>query len=215
MYKYLLFDLDGTLTDSSEGITKCVQYALDDFGYKDQPMEKLLRFIGPSLRESFTQFYGMTEEQAEAATAKYRERFSPIGIYENRLYDGIEDMLIALYEAGYVLCLASAKPEAFVERILDYFHISQYFHIIRGSSFDTSRDTKAKVIEAVLADLPEGYQKDQVVMIGDRHHDVEGASALEVDCVGVSYGFGSREELMESGAVWVADTVEELTNYFI
>ncbi len=209
MYKYILFDLDGTLTDSFEGITKCVQYALNSYGIKDEPLEKLKVFIGPALKDSFMSFYGFSEEDALAATAKYRERFKDIGIYENKVYDGIPELLKKLKEKGYVMAIASSKPTVFVERILEYFNIKEYFSCVMGSLMNGIRGKKCDVIQAVFEEL-KITDKSQVLMVGDRLHDVEGAKQMNVDCLGVSYGFGGREELETAGATYVVDTVEEM-----
>lgn len=208
-YKYILFDLDGTLTDPYEGITKSVQYALNVFGIKAEPLEKLKKFIGPPLKESFMEFYGLDSQQADQAVAKYRERFADVGIFENRLYDGIPEVLSFLKDRGYVLAIASSKPEVFVERILEHFHIRQYFDQVYGSFLDGRRTKKSEVIRAAL----EGLQvKDKclAVMVGDRFHDVEGAREAGIPCIGVSFGYGGREELEQAGALGVADTVEQM-----
>ncbi len=212
MYKYILFDLDGTLTDSFEGIAKCVQYALNAYGIKDEPLENLRVFIGPPLIESFMKYYGFSEENAVAATAKYRERFADTGIYENKVYDGVPQMLKNLKEHGYVLAIASSKPTIYVERILEYFHIREYFSSVMGSLLQGLRGKKNEVIQAVFEDLAI-TDKSQVLMVGDRLHDVEGAKLMGVDCMGVSYGYGGRTELEETGATYVVDTVEELEKF--
>lgn len=213
-YKYLLFDLDGTLTDPYEGITKSVRYALDAFGIKDEPLEKLKKFIGPPLKESFMEFYGFKEDQAFDAVAKYRERFNEIGIYENRLYDGINPLLCQLKQSGYVLAIASSKPTVFVERILEYFHIDGYFDHVTGSFLDGRRTKKSEVIEAVI-DALHITDRGEALMIGDRLHDVRGAKEAGLDCLGVAFGYGGREELEKAGAMAVADTVEQLKAYLL
>ena len=208
-YKYILFELDGTLTDPFEGITKSVQYALNAFGIKDEPLEKLKKFIGPPLKESFMEFYGLDSRQADLAVAKYRERFSDVGIYENQVYDGIPELLGFLRDHGFVLAIASSKPEVFVERILEHFHIRQYFDQVYGSFLDGRRTRKSEVIRAAL----KGLQVEdfcQAVMVGDRFHDVEGAREAGISCIGVGFGYGGREELEQAGAAAVADTVEQL-----
>lgn len=213
-YKYLLFDLDGTLTDPYEGITKSVRYALDAFGIKDEPLEKLKKFIGPPLKESFMEFYGFEEAQATDAVAKYRERFNDTGIYENRLYNGIAPLLCQLKQSGYVLAIASSKPTVFVERILEYFHIDSYFDNVTGSFLDGRRTKKSEVIEAVIAAL-HITDRGEALMIGDRLHDVRGAKEAGLDCLGVAFGYGGREELEKAGATAVADTVEQLKAYLL
>lgn len=211
MYKYILFDLDGTLTDPKEGITNCVQYALDSYGIYDQPMETLIKFIGPPLTESFMVYYGMEKSQAVAAVEKYRERFNDTGIFENRLYDGVDTMLETLKSCGKVLAVASSKPEVYVKRILEHFGIRQYFDIVKGSFLDGTRVIKSEVIEAVFDELPEGFDKKSLVMVGDRLHDVNGAKAVHAASIGVAFGYGGRKELEDAGADYVVDSVEELT----
>ena len=214
MYKYILFDLDGTLTDPYLGITQCVQYALNAYGIKDEPLEKLKKFIGPPLKNSFMEFYGFDSADADAAVEKYRERFRDTGIFENDIYEGVEEMLKTLKGRGLILAIASSKPQDFVERILDHFHIRQYFDNITGSFMDGRRTVKCEVIEAVIETL-KIEDRSQVVMVGDRFHDVEGAKIAGVDCIGVSFGYGGREELEMAGAAAVVDSVEELRNFLM
>ena len=142
MKKYLLFDLDATLTDPKVGITTCGQYALPSFGIEEPDLDKLEPFIGPPLKESFQKFYNMDDEQAEAAIAKYRERFQDIGIFENELYDGIPEMLHTLQSKGLFLAVASSKPTVYVERILEHFQIDKYFKVVVGSELDGTRVNK-------------------------------------------------------------------------
>lgn len=213
-YQYLLFDLDGTLTDPFEGITKSVRYALNAFGIVDEPLEKLKKFIGPPLKESFMEFYGFSEEDATKAVEKYRERFSVTGIFENRLYDGIPEMLQNLKASGYVLAIASSKPTVFVEQILEHFHIKNDFDNVTGSFLDGRRTKKSEVIEAVVADLGIS-DRGKALMIGDRYHDVEGAKEAGMDCVGVAFGYGGRQELEAAGAVAVVDSVEALREWLL
>lgn len=152
-YKYFLFDLDGTLTDPKEGITGSVQYALKAFGIEETDIEKLTPFIGPPLRESFMKFYGFSEEQAEAAVAKYREWFVPKGIFQNRIYPGVKEMLKELKGEGAVLAVASSKPQVFVEKILRHFEIYDDFAVIVGSELNGKRESKEEVVEETLARL--------------------------------------------------------------
>ena len=208
-YHYLLFDLDGTLTDPFEGITKSVRYALDAFGIMNEPLDKLKKFIGPPLKESFMEYYGFDAQKAEAAVEKYRERFADTGIFENEIYDGVEEMLGALKAEGYVLAIASSKPTVFVERILEHFNIRSYFDNVTGSFLDGRRTKKSEVIEAVLCSL-HITDKSSALMIGDRFHDVEGAREAGLDCVGVAFGYGGRQELESAGAIEIADSVAQL-----
>ncbi len=216
MKEYLLFDLDGTLTDPKLGITTCVQYALKAFGIEELDLDKLEPFIGPPLKDSFMQFYHMPEEQALAAVEKYRERFKEIGLFENRVYIGIPEMLKKLQKKGMHLAVASSKPTVFVERILEHFGMKQYFEVIVGSELDGTRVNKDEVVAEALRQLfgecP--VEKDKVYMIGDRKFDVEGARIQGVESVGVSYGYGSLQELQEAGADYIVESPGELS-YFL
>ncbi len=212
MMEYILFDLDGTLTDPKVGITSSVQYALKHFGIEEPDLDKLEPFIGPPLRDSFIQFYGFTEEQAEEAVAKYRERFQNIGIFENKMYPGIPGLLKNLKAAGRKIAIASSKPTVFVERILKHFKIDRYFDVVVGSELDGRRDTKEEVVKEALDQLFAGEPMDRtkVVMIGDRKFDIQGAKAWFIKSIGVSYGYGSEKELKEAGAEHVAGSVKQL-----
>ena len=217
MKKYLLFDLDGTLTDPKIGITTCVQYALHSFGIEEPDLDKLEPFIGPPLRDSFMEFHGFTAEQAEEAVAKYRERFQNTGIFENEVYAGIPEMLKNLQSKGYFLALASSKPQIYVERILEHFDLKKYFAVVVGSELDGTRETKDQVVQETLHQLfkENPIEPDQVYMIGDRKFDVEGARALGVESVGVTYGYGSKEELKEAKADYIVQSVEELEKFLL
>ena len=214
---YLLFDLDGTLTDPGLGITSCVQYALKSLGIDEPNLDKLKPFIGPPLKTSFMEFYGLDDEKAEAAVAKYRERFQDTGIYENELYRGIPEMLKKLRGRGLHLGVASSKPTVFVERILEHFKIKQYFEVVVGSELDGSRSEKAEVVQEALRRLfPDGrIQKHRVFMIGDRKFDVEGARTIGVESVGVTFGYGGMEELMAAHADYIVRSVEELRRFLL
>ena len=217
MKKYLLFDLDGTLTDPKVGICTCVQYALASFGIDEPDLDKLEPFIGPPLKDSFIKFYHMSEEQAEAAIEKYRERFRDTGIFENKLYDGIPEMLRALNSKGMFLAVASSKPTEFVQRILEHFKIAQYFGVVIGSELDGTRSNKDEVVQEALKRLfgDKPIDKSKVYMIGDRCFDVEGAHATGVEAVGVTYGYGSMEELKEAKADYIVRSVEELQKFLL
>jgi phosphoglycolate phosphatase len=215
MYQYCLFDLDGTLTNPREGITKSVQYALHYFGIEEPDLTKLEKFIGPPLKDSFMEFYGFTEEQAKKAVAVYRERFAPIGVLENEILPGIPELLAALYENGQRLALASSKPIGFVHQILRHFSIEKYFEVIVGSELDGTRETKEEVVEEALQRLhiltmPETERKRCCAMIGDRKFDIQGAKAYGLTGIGVRFGFAEEGELEAAGADEIAATVEEL-----
>lgn len=215
MFQYCLFDLDGTLTDPKEGITKSVQHALKAFDIEEPDLEKLEVFIGPPLKDSFMEFYGLTEEQALKAVEVYRERFSPIGVLENYIYEGIPEMLKSLHESGKKLAVASSKPYCFVKQILEHFDIEKYFDVIVGSELDGTRGTKEEVVEEALRqlkilDLPAGERKSACAMVGDRKFDIQGAKAHGLTGVGVRFGYAPEGELEAEGADYVVDTVAEL-----
>lgn len=209
MYQYILFDLDGTLTDSREGITKSVQYALDKMGIHEPELEPLERFIGPPLYDEFRRSYGFDDAQAKQAIAFYRERFGVVGWKENMLYNGIPELLKALTDAGKTLSTASSKPAFFIDKIVKYFNIDQYFTVVSGATLDGTIGTKAQVTQQAL-DCLRVQDLSQAVLVGDRLHDVEGAKQCGIDCIGVTFGFGGREELEDAGAKHVVDRVEEL-----
>jgi phosphoglycolate phosphatase len=220
MYRYLLFDLDGTLTDSAEGIIKCVQYAAKKMGAEYKSAEELRVFVGPPLSESFKVVYGFSEEETRQAIVYYRERFQPIGMYENAVYPGIPELLECMKVHGKINLIASSKPEAFVKTILEHFDIAKYFDVIVGASMDESRNTKEAVIEEALSQLKNTdrygqYSPDKCVMIGDRKYDICGAKYFGLRNIGVSYGFAPEGELKEAGADVIVDTVEELTQMLL
>ena len=191
--KYLFFDLDGTLTDPMEGITRSVQYALRHFGIEVNDLKELCPFIGPPLAESFRDRYGMNEAETATAIARMREYFAPKGIFENKLYPGIPELLAATAAAGCVNVMATSKPEPFARRIAEHFDIARHFRLIAGSGLDGSRTTKVEVIRHALTQL--GIVPEEAVMIGDRRHDIEGARAAGLDSITVSWGYAAPGEL--------------------
>lgn len=214
MYTIVLFDLDGTLTDPKIGITTCVQYALQKMGIEEPDLDKLIPFIGPPLTYSFKEFYHMTDEQAEQAIEYYRERFSTIGLYENAVFSGIPEMLEELRQQGKTLIVATSKPTIYSVKILEHFKLESYFQSVVGSNLDGTRVEKHEVIEYVLAELGE-YDRSQIIMVGDRMHDIRGAKHNGLDVVGVAYGYGSREELEQAEPNHIVDTVAELREYLV
>ena len=214
MYKAIFFDLDGTLTNPKEGITRCVQYALRHFGIEEPNLDKLEPFIGPPLIDSFMEYYGFTREQALKGVEKYRERFRDTGIFENQVLEGIPQMLKTLKEQGACLAVASSKPEEYVVRILEKFSLAPYFHQVVGASMDESRSAKEDVIREALRRLGVGErEKPRVLMIGDRKHDAQGAKACGIDCLGVYIGFALPGELEEAKASYIAHSVEEMSAF--
>ncbi|MCI8978381.1 MAG: HAD hydrolase-like protein [Lachnospiraceae bacterium] len=220
MFDYCLFDLDGTLTDPREGITKSVQYALQAFGIEEPDLKKLEPFIGPPLKDSFMEFYGFTGEEAERAIAVYRERFAPVGIFENQVYPGIPQMLERLYRRGTRLAVASSKPIGFVKQILAHFDIEKYFDVVVGSELDGTRGTKEEVVEEALGRLgiltmPVTERHVRCAMTGDRKFDIQGARVCGLTGVGVRFGFAEEGELEEAGAEYIAETVAGLAEFLL
>lgn len=225
-FRYILFDLDGTLTDPKEGICKSVQYALHKMNIEEPDIDRLEPFIGPPLSDSFCNYYHMTEEEAQKAIEYYRERFSAIGLFENVVYDGIPEMLKDLREKGCRLAVASSKPEVFVRRILKHFGLENYFDVIVGSELDGRRTKKEEVVEEALVQLYELTEHREMLMseeilerklntamVGDRIFDMNGAKEYGLCGVAVTYGYAPVGELEKSDATVVVQTVKELHAY--
>ena len=208
-YKYILFDLDGTITDSALGITNSVKYALKKLNAPIPPYETLCKFIGPPLLDGFRDLCGFETEKAQAAVKYYREYYETTGLFENKVYDGIPEFLKALKEDGKTVVLATSKPEKFARLILEHFGIMQYFDYAAGASLDETRNKKDAVIAYALNEC-NITNKALAVMVGDRHHDIDGAKKNGISCVGVLYGFGNREELINAGADCIAEDIDAL-----
>ena len=215
-YKYILFDLDGTITESGPGIINSVRYAVQKMGYPVLPEETLRKFVGPPLADSMQKYCGMTPSEAKKAITLYRDYYTSKGIFENSLYPGVEDMLKALKDGGKVLALATSKPELFAKQILEYFHIDDLFTVICGASMDEKLVEKAAIITNALQALgiDEMHKKD-VLMVGDREHDVLGAKANNLDTLGVLYGYGDLPELQQEGAAYLAQTAGEAADMIL
>lgn len=207
MYQYIFFDLDGTITDSAKGIMNSVAYAFERFGVEEPDREKLKRFIGPPLIYSFQEFYGFSETDAEKAVEVYREYYAETGIFENDIYEDVEEVFMGLKKSGKKLVLATSKPEVYAIRILKHFGLYEYFDFIGGATLDESRNDKVAVLSYILESL-KIENRSEIIMIGDRHHDIEGANVHGLDSLGVLYGYGSREELEEAGATYLTETVK-------
>lgn len=207
MIKYLLFDLDGTITDPKEGITKCVQYALSKFDIEEE-CDNLLSFIGPPLTDSFIDFYGFDKQKAELAIKYYRERYAKIGLFENSAIDGIHEVLEKLKNSGYTLAVATSKPTCFAISICEKYDFSKYFDIIMGSELDGTRTKKSEIIYEVLKQL--NAKPEEVVMIGDRKYDIIGAKEVGTASIGVRFGYAEDGELEKAGADFIVGTPNEL-----
>ena len=208
-YKNVLFDLDGTLADPAEGITNSLMHAQRRLGMPVSPREELFVFIGPPLIESFMSEWGLTRAQSEQALLYYREHFSVQGLFENVPYPGIESTLASLKAAGLRLFVATSKPEPLSLRILEHFGLLPYFEAVAGSTMDEQRTKKGEVIAYALQTFH--LDPSETVMVGDRKHDVLGARENGLPCIGVLYGYGSREELTAAGAVALAADLDALS----
>lgn len=212
--EYILMDLDGTITNPKEGITKSFQYALQHFGIEIDDPEVLCRHIGPPLLDSFMECYGFDEDKAKRAAAKYRERFTVVGWKENELYSGMENALQRLKEAGKVLIVATSKPERLAVKILEHFGLDGYFDDICGADDDNTRSKKDEVIRYALEKHGLTDLSD-LIMVGDRKYDILGAKKCGLASMGVLYGFGDRRELQDAGADYIAETVEEMAQVLV
>lgn len=212
MYQYILFDLDGTLTNPEIGITSSVMYALEKFNIKVEDRKELHPFIGPPLGDSFQRYYGLSEEESQLAIKYYRERFSVKGLYENEVYEGVDKLLQQLKESGKTLIIATSKPEEFTLKILKHFDLLKYFDYVAGATMDGSRGEKADVIRYALK-ISGIKDKSKAIMIGDRKYDILGAKENGLDSIGVLFGFGDYEELSKAGADYVVKSVEEILEY--
>lgn len=209
MKKTILFDLDGTLTDSGEGIINCAILALEHFQLPIPDRQTLRVFVGPPLHETFIKF-GVPADKAEEAVAVYRSRYVPIGMFENAPYPGIRELLATLKEQGHTLYVATSKPEWMAEEILKKFELDGYFDRICGATMDTSRTEKSQVIAYLLSLTGSA---ENAVMVGDTKFDVIGAAAHNIPTVGVSWGYGTVEDMQQAGAACIADTMDELLEY--
>ena len=236
MEKTILFDLDGTLTASGIGITKCVQHALEKMGHPENDLKKLddLKkleiFIGPPLITQFMEYLNISKEEAEQAVVYYRERYTTVGIFENELYPDVEKMLKTLKDNNYTLAVSSSKPEKFVKQILEHFKIDEYFDEVVGATMSEKRTDKAEVIEETLKRLgrincsnsdtnntakEKTINTENIIMVGDKKHDILGARQFGIPCVAVSYGYGTIEELTNENPHKIVNTVDELLAYLL
>ncbi len=206
MKKTILFDLDGTLTDSGEGIINCAIYALEHFGLPIPPREELRVFVGPPLTDTFVQF-GVAQADVLDAVKIFRERYIPIGMYENKPYPGIRDLLETLRNDGHILCVATSKLESMAIEILEHFDLKKYFHYICGATLDHARDTKEQVISYLISQCDSKYPW---VMVGDTAFDVVGANTHKIPTIGVAWGYGLVEEMQQAGAAAIVYDTEEL-----
>ena len=213
MYNYIFFDLDGTLTDPGEGITNSVAHALRRFGIEPPPRQELYSFIGPPLKDSFAKYYGMNEDECTLAVKYYREYYADRGIFENELYEGVPALLSSIRERGKSIVLATSKPDVFAEKILEHFGLIKYFDFVAGAAMDETRTKKDEVIAYALEKCRLAGKQNEILMVGDRKHDVLGAAAHGIDALGVTFGYGSRDELTAASAKYLADTPDEILKF--
>ncbi len=207
--KYMFFDLDGTLIDSAAGITASVIYALEKFGIEEDDKAKLRRFIGPPLMDSFREEYNFSEEDARRAVGYYREYYADKGIFENSVYEGIPELLARLQNTGFILAVTTCKPEVYTARILEHYELAKYFTLTAGSTMDGSRSSKGEVIDYAIEKF--GANPKEIVIIGDRKMDMEAAVERSIKSVGVMYGYGGLNELMEAGADHIVGSLPDLS----
>lgn len=212
-YSTIMFDLDGTLTDPKPGITKSVQYALAKFGIMEDDLDLLEPFIGPPLMNSFIELYHFSENEARTAVDYYREYFKETGMYENEVYPGIRELLKRIKEQNRTLIVATSKPEVFARRILDYFKLAPFFDHICGSQLDGTLSDKSELIQYILE--TKQLNKSHAIMIGDRKHDIIGAHRNGIASIGVTYGYGSQEELEDIRPTVIVNTVTELSKVLL
>jgi phosphoglycolate phosphatase len=212
-YTPIFFDLDGTLTDPIEGITKSVQYALATFGIEEEA-ERLRPFIGPPLHRSFMTYYHFDEATARRAVEAYREYFAERGIYENVLFDGIPELLRALRADGRSLCVVTSKPTFFADQIVRHFGLDPYFDHVIGSNLDLSNADKMVLVQQAIGRYPD-RDSAAFVMIGDREHDIIGGKANVIATIGVTYGAGTREEIVAARPTVIIDSVQALGAYLL
>lgn len=212
-YKYIIFDLDGTLSDSKEGITKSVQYALEKVGIIEENLEDLEHFVGPPMVEQYIKTYGMSKDKAFETLGYYRERYTPIGIYETKAYPGVVEVLEALKDNGVKIGMATSKPEGMAVEVAKFLEIEKYFDIICGADLKGPRQSKADVLNKLFKNSD--FIKEQSVLVGDTHYDIEGANKIGIDSIGIGWGMGTKDEMIDEGAKAVLDTSEDLIDYLL
>ncbi len=211
-FEHILFDLDGTLTESAPGIVSSVRYSLEQFNIKDQTDSQLMRFIGPPLSESYSEFYGFNKEQCDIAIKYYREHYGVHGIFENSLYQDIPEVLEKLKNSGKKLYIATSKPEVYMKQIIAHFGIEKFFDDVCGGDLEEKRNEKWQIVETIIEknNLHDAVKNGTVLMIGDRKHDILGSRKNNVPCCGVLWGYGNIEEFKAFDCAYVAQVVKDL-----
>lgn len=211
----VLFDLDGTLTDAGPGILNCIEYALDAQGIECPDRTAMRSFLGPPLAVTFREQFGMSDSQVTQAIEKYRERYHDVGLFENRVYAGIPELLRTLQESNIRLATATSKPEYSATRILQHFELDQYFEFIGAAALDGSRDSKSLVIKHTLAATGTHPDTHRMLMVGDRHHDIHGAKEHGINSIGALWGYGDYDELEQAGAVAIVSDPQQLADLLL
>lgn len=211
-YDYVIFDFDGTVADTGEGILKSLQYSFEQMGREVPDLSDLKKFIGPPIHYSFVTFYGVSENEVEQYIKKYRERYRKIGVYECFVYDSMVETLKTLRENGVKLGIASSKPIKLVYDVMEYLRLTEYFDAVVGTQFDDSNHPGKTDLVLQSMEKLEDSDKSRTLMVGDRFFDIDGAAGAGVDSVGVTYGYGSREEFMEHNATYIVDSPKEILN---
>ena len=210
LYQYIIFDLDGTLIKSEEGLYDSITYALEKSGVDPGDRKDMKRMIGPVLWESFQKFYNMSAEEADRANAYFVEAYDKEGLYNASVYEGVEQMLETLRNAGRILLVVTAKPRDMAERVLNHTGIDKYFQAVIGPARGNKKTDKGSLLREALSFLAktgtDHFQKEQAVMVGDRMFDIQGAVETGIQSIGVLYGYGDRQELINAGATLLADT---------
>lgn len=209
-YSAVLLDFDGTIADTGRGIFNSIQYAVEKLGFEPLDSETLRRFIGPPIYDSFKRELGLDDEKSEFAVRKYREKYSEGGIYELDLYDGILPLMKTLKENDIKIGIASSKPQNFIIRLVDFLEIGNLIDFISAPSADDTPQSKASLINNAAEAL--NISKDRIIMVGDRHFDINGANGAGVESIGVTFGYGSEEELKNAGATYIAGCAEEIAD---
>lgn len=212
-YQNIIFDLDGTLSNSKEGITKSVQFALEKMGIIEENLDALEHFIGPPLEDELIRSYGLSKEAAKKGVADYRSRYVPIGLYETEIYPGTTEMLKRLKQSGKCISLATSKPQAMAEEVLRHLGIDIYFDYIMGAELHGPRQSKDSVLNALFEVMK--AEKSSCIMVGDTIFDINGAKTVGIDVVGVSFGFGDTEEMKQKGALAIFDSMEQLADFIL
>lgn len=213
--KYVLFDLDGTLSDSSEGIINTFKHTLSEMNYEIPEYDVLYSFIGPPIAETFSKTLGMSDEEVKQAVSIFRPFYGKDAKFQNSLYEGVREMLKALHDAGFLIGLATSKQELYSDQILQHFGIREYFSIVVGASIDDKFSKKFDIMERAIELAKEQYDIDEIWMVGDRSYDMESSVKLGVEAIGVTYGFGSEEEVVSTGADVVCHSPKEVQEYLL